>query len=61
MMMRVDKSCNDTAVVDEVMRRWKNVIGGFHSPCLLVFEKYYFSRWSLEVLLNAESLPLLCS
>ena len=54
MMMRVDKSRNETAVVDEVMRRWKNVIDGFHSPCLLIFDKYYFSRGSLEVLLDAE-------
>ena len=42
-MMRVDKSLNEIVVVDEVMRRCKNVIDGFHSPCLLVFDKNYFS------------------
>ena len=54
MIMRVDKSHNETAVVNEVMRRRKNVVDGFHSLCLLVFDKYYSSRGSLEVLLDAE-------
>ena len=49
MMMRVVNSRNETAVVGEVMRRWKNVIDRVYSPCLFAFDKYYFSRGSLEV------------
>lgn len=54
MMMRVDKSRDERAVVDEVVQRWKKVIDDFGLPCILVFDKYYFSKGSLGVLLGEQ-------
>ena len=43
MMMTADKSRDETSPVDEVVRAWKTAIDSFQMPCILVFDKYYFS------------------
>ena len=50
MMMTADKSRDETSPMDEVVRVWKTTIDSFGMPCILVFDKYYFSTGSIEVL-----------
>ena len=54
MMMTDDKSRDETSPVDEIVRVWKTVIDSFGMPCILVFDKYYFSTGSIEVLTERE-------
>ena len=54
MMMTADKSRDETSPVDEVVRVWLTAIDSFGMHCILVFDKYYFSTGSVEVLTERE-------
>ena len=54
MMITAGKSRDETSPVDEVVRVWKTAIDSFGMPCILVFDKYYFSTGSIKVLTERE-------
>ena len=53
-MMTADKSRDKASPVDKVVRACKTVISSFYMPSILVFDKYYFSTGSIEVLTERE-------